>query len=793
MKKQQSLQFKNFLVPAIAVFLSLYALYNKALFNAAMTQYDKTIYLFVLLSSLSFLILAVVIRKSLKGLNVLPVALMSLVPLSYFVSYFFSASSYMASTGILISLLLFLLFVAGLIVSRVPGHIQRASEIVLSTGYIVVAFGILNWFGNASFWGLFSWTNASGQASTVFPDAVWMAADGPRLASVFQYSNTYGGFLLALILMSVHAMISSNSKIYRHIAAVMMVPLIVSFFLTLSRGALVLLPVMVIIVLFFYRPAKQVLYFLYLALASVISLVILNLVSKLGKSLQETFSSHDFTVGCLIVLGASIVCAGFFWLLNKFSPNLLKAIDNRLNGLRFSSLFFPFSLILLSLIAFYLLLYTNVSRILPESVSARIQNIDLGQQTVLERQSFFTDALRIFADHPVFGAGGGAWKALYPQYQSYPYISTQAHNFFLQYLLETGIFGLLFLLLLIVFIVVFYLQSFLRHRQAGTEPDNSLFYFFIFIICLLGHSFIDFDMSYVYVAGLVFFSLGILSSSVSKSLLDHKYNKWSSWLIGIASSLTVIFAGLQYLGYVNYQKSLSLAQQSVSFEQMISPLNKAVSISKNPTYLRYRLDFYQQGYQRSNNADYLQKAIETANLYKKYEPNDRNGYLLLNQFYQQNNMTTEAVAVMDEAIKKFPWDIGIYEQAIGLNARLGDQGANQSYWNKALDLYNRVQEKVKFLSNLPENQLKGQAFSVTKTIASTVSQIYFFQGQYQKSAELLKRFVGTNYSQTEDRIVMRFYLATLSKMNQPNDELYNNFTKALPEEAAEIARLVAKK
>lgn len=84
---------------------------------------------------------------------------------------------------------------------------------------------------------------------------------------------------------------------------------------------------------------------------------------------------------------------------------------------------------------------TPASQILPETVVYRAAAIDAGQASVVMRKDSMGDALRIWRDHPVLGAGGGGWNALYHRYQRSLYWTTEVHSGPLQVAVETGVPG----------------------------------------------------------------------------------------------------------------------------------------------------------------------------------------------------------------------------------------------------------------------------------------------------------------------------------------------------------------
>jgi len=786
MRKTESRRYLSWYV-VIASLLSVYMLYNKSLFNGSLPNFDKPLYISALLSSIAFLFVSVAVRSKFKDLNGSLILLIALVPVSFVISSFFAASRYMSLNAIIVALLYFIFFVLGLLVATQPTAVRIAGNVVLGSGFGVVIFGLMNWLGNASLWGLLHWTNGYGQRSSVFTDSVWVAADGPRLASVFQYSNTYAGYLIALLLASVTILAYSKSKVMTTLTSVMLVPIILSFFLTLSRGGLVILPVVFIILLFLLRPAKQWFISINLFLGLVISLGILSPITRIGKDLQTEFHAGPYTIGWLLIVAGSAVFAALFWALNKFATSSFDRIFTRYEAAKFSSVYLPAAIIVLGIGIFYLLTTTSLSNIFPDNIKTRIENINLGTETVQERGAFYSDALKIFLDYPVVGAGGGAWRVLYPSYQEYPYISAQAHNFLMQYLVETGIFGIVILLLLLGTVFVSCVRYFYQERMQRRDPDPGILLFLIVAVGLLAHSLIDFDMSYSYISSLVFFSLGIVGS---RTKLPKKFTvnvKYNPWFILIPSFAAIVMAGLLTSAHTNYQKSIDYLQGGQPLQAIISPLNRAISITENPRYLALKLDIYRQVYSDTQSPEFQQEAEKTIEAFKKYEPHDRLGYVRSLLFYQSADQYEEATTLADQAIAKFPWSIEVFEQAISAYAQKGNQEQDHASWNEALQLYHDVLDKNEWLSG----QSVSQTFGITKPIATTIGQIHFYQGNFNDSFLIMQPFIVPQRITEDDRTLWRYYLASMQKLNLDPGELYNQLVSAFPDEAGLIDQLLA--
>jgi len=78
----------------------------------------------------------------------------------------------------------------------------------------------------------------------------------------------------------------------------------------------------------------------------------------------------------------------------------------------------------------------------PALLLRRLQGFSFAEKSVWERLTWSADALRIVADYPILGLGGGGWKTAFRKYQSYDYYSAEVHNDFLETAVETGVVGL---------------------------------------------------------------------------------------------------------------------------------------------------------------------------------------------------------------------------------------------------------------------------------------------------------------------------------------------------------------
>lgn len=148
----------------------------------------------------------------------------------------------------------------------------------------------------------------------------------------------------------------------------------------------------------------------------------------------------------------------------------------------------------------------------------------------LSRIIFYKDGVEIFINRWLLGGGGGAWEYLYRKYQSYNYMSTQAHNYPLQLGIETGILGLLALVLLLVVLLNCYVEYYKKHNTKDLnvindkrfEKDKTNAFLFASIITaivsLFSHSIIDFDFSEASILLLFWQLIAVLNNEFKQSL-----------------------------------------------------------------------------------------------------------------------------------------------------------------------------------------------------------------------------------------------------------------------------------
>lgn len=791
----------------IAVIFLLWAPFQRALFNGFGVDFERSIFTTFIWGAILLSIISVYSffnykYRTMKDFLIIAVWL---IPLSYLISIISAASGHFAVNMFYIHIVYAVFFILGVYVASNKLGNSILQNLIILSGYLIVLFGLLNWFGNLGLANQIAGIFTNLNNAPAYTHAVMFDSNGARLTAVFQYANTYAAYLMILLFAGLFLVVKSNKWHLTFLHGLMIVPILISFLLTLSRGALVVLPVVLLILLLFFNLHRQIMYILYLGLAGLASLLIIGEVTASGLELQNGFSAALSWKGWSLLLLASFIYSGVLVLLQLYVSPWLKAKLGKKLTWRFSSIVLPVSSVLLGTILGVLLLTdTGVTQLLPENIKQRIDNINFAQHSVLERGTFYKDSFKLWKDYPVFGSGGGGWAALYEQYQSNPYTSRQAHNFFLQYLVEVGLFGLLIFITFLAAVFVPYIR---KYFNVNDESKDNRFLYLILIVSLLAHSAIDFNLSYVYLGLLLFLALGGLTSG-----LDKVRAPWTEKLaakqkvlnISFSSTMTVIsiivlIISIRFLSANNlFYQALSETQQGKSYHEIVNTIDRGLEIQTgHPDYFELKYSVLTQVAQQANEQTLYEETNELFTEFSQKEPHHKFLYeVQVNNFINQRNFSG-ALSVNTKGVELFPWELTFYENRISILFELGNKAREENnkeltdqYWNEALEVYNAVIDKRKQLDALPEEQLEGRPFHVTNMMSLSIGQIHFLNHNYTEAEALFASGLTNQGEDSLKQVITRWYLASQIKLGKLDESLYDEFISSHSKEEEEINRLV---
>ncbi|MEK8131086.1 O-antigen ligase family protein [Paenibacillus filicis] len=789
----------------ISLFL-FWAPFQKALFNGIYSSFEGPIFSALVWTCLTFFLFSIFLFyhwRMKTASDVLAIAVW-LIPLTYLLSTIGAASSTFAFNMFYIQIIYVAFFLLAYYISNEKFGLSLLQYVFIASAYFIVAFGLLNWLGQReAIFPVVKWFTSDMESFPYYQHAVMEDSNGPRLTSVFQYANSYAGYLIAILLCAVHFVITSKRWYTVALHALFVVPIIISFFVTLSRGALVILPIVVLLVLPFLKVYKQVTFLLHLLLSFVASFIILTQVSNAGVQLFKGYDAKLAQSGWTSLIVASVIYTVLAVAIQLWVQPWLEKVLSKLQQRRFSQIGLPIIAVIVGTIAVVLLFTdTGVTKALPDNIRTRIENINFQQHSVLERGTFYKDAMKLFSDYPVLGAGGGAWSALYEKYQNNPYTSRQAHSFYLQYLVETGLIGTLIFALILIAVLYIYIRNYARQDEVSRE---SRFLFFIVAIVLLVHSALDFNLSYVYLGLLVFLCLGAMTSGDSivfkagwiKKLSEKK---WVVPSIFTLIALIMFFTSVQLVNANrNFKTTAKLLTSGVTdYNQITAPLNQALDTRPtHPEFVNQKASILFQVYNQTKDEKFYNEAVELIDKSREKNPYEFNLIFQRLQSYLLKENNQAALDMATAELDNFPWKVELYQTAIDLNTRLGlqaldkkDQATQDKYWGQALQVYSRFDAQHQTLASLPKEQAQGNDFSVTPQISFSLGEIHFLQGKYDQAEAMLRFGLNENLGDAFTRQLTRWYLASLQKQGKNDQALFDKLIAADANEKNEIQRLV---
>lgn len=355
---------------------------------------------------------------------------------------------------------------------------------------------------------------------------------------------------------------------------------------------------------------------------------------------------------------------------------------------------------------------------LPESLISRFNSIDLTENSSATRLTYYEDSLSILKSKPIFGGGGGTWEALYQKYQSRPYNATEAHNYFIQTMVETGIIGIAVLATLIGVFIVHLLKAWKRKDVLTVSVLFSA-------LALLGHSGLDFNFSFhsipmifwALIAMLEFKTFEDIKLNIGK--MDFKGKSNSPVLVSLVGIPLLVFSISLYSANAIATSNTETINE-IPMEESIDKMEKAVML--DPFHSNIRVDLAKmqmaQGIENGD-GDLIKKAENNFNKAAKYTPNlpvvlqeNASYYISLGEF-------EEAFKYLDDLVESAP--LKQYPYATKANAYnavaehyingLGEveQGAEiyRNYMLNIIDEVREANEKSEETINLNQDTLQN--------------------------------------------------------------------------------------
>ncbi|WMT43616.1 O-antigen ligase family protein [Paenibacillus sp. D2_2] len=522
-------------------------------------------------------------------------------------------------------------------------------------------------------------------------------------------------------------------------------------------------------------------------------------VTDLGQQFHNG-QINDPAKGWFYVLAASVIIAVIACLIQRYVASALERGTNKWASKKLGNLWLPVGSVVAVVVIVALFLGTNLKHVLPGNIGERLENINLQQHSVLERFTFYKDAVKVLKDYPVIGAGGGSWASIYEKYQNNPYTSRQAHSFIMQYLVEVGILGFVIMLGFMIFIFYKYIVGYIRSEE---QKRDSYFIYFIIVLSILIHSLMDFNMSYVFIGMLVFIGLGGMAAAMDNHSTERVKLKASSMrgvfsTVMVLGSIALIFISIQYIQANNAAvKGQNLMSTSNNYQEIKAPLDQALKKRGNYPYAVLNMStLLQAGYQQTNEDAFYNEEDNLLTQALKKEPFDKNMYAQLISHYKLKGETDKAYEVLKDNAERYAWDMNWYEELITQSFQLGykalgaqDAVLKEHYFKSGLEAYQHVVDGVEHLKTLPKGQMQGNPFEVTQTMSLNAGKMQYMLGQPEAAATILKASIKEDLGDPTNQELARWYLAALKKAGQSDQAMYDQLIGKDPSMKDQISQL----
>ena len=322
---------------------------------------------------------------------------------------------------------------------------------------------------------------------------------------------------------------------------------------------------------------------------------------------------------------------------------------------------------------------------LPETIANRLMDISLETENVSARVYYVKDGLKILKDNILLGTGGGGWKSLYRKYQSLPYDSNEAHNFYLQYAIETGIIGILALLAIYYLFISRSIKAVFKQKRYEQIP------YYFSLIMMMGHAFMDFDLSLTAYAILFWTIMGIAGKTDQESI-EWKSNKriLNIVVLAVAVAVVVISSSI-YSGMINGREAASL---------MAKDVNKSIDLyksamKKDPFNNNYYMDYMQimySNYKKNQDVDSLGEMQNSIDKVLKTDVYDIQQTTVITRLLLGTGDIDRALAIVDRIIESNPMVGEIYLYKMDINYEVAKYLFSTKQHKQALPFLNKILE-----------------------------------------------------------------------------------------------------
>lgn len=504
---------------------------------------------------------------------------------------------------------------------------------------------------------------------------------GNRFQSTIQYANTYGIYMIVMSILGYYLYnISEKARIKAFVVASNAL-IFMGLVGSLSRGAWLIYPIIVLIYFIFSSSKMDYLYFYSFvwfggAITYILSFVVFNEI-------------NDFLR--LLIIIVVLLSTGVLYYLTNINELLRKR----------KSLLPVFLLVCFSIV---IILKSDLIIAVLSSSLNRIINIDFSSVDALSRIAFWKDAIAMAFDRPLIGFGGQGWQAGYRAYQNHLYYTTEVHNHWLQVLVESGFIGFT------VFASIWVLSFIKLYKTYIISENKEVKLLAVSLGCsllaLAMHSFLDFDFSIGSVYILFWVLIALTNGIYYHKEIEHENIKcfvkkgivapiiFITAIIMLLVTMSFSIANTQYIAAIEAENDgeFKKAEQYYNKVTTLNPLSSRYLSKFSEFYLNY-------GLQHNNNEITFVglRKLEEANSY------DRMNAILrfdLAKVYFSLNMLDKAVDEAEKAVQYQKMSINNYNNLMNMSLQAGIEFLKRGETEKAKKYFKLVIDTDKEMADV---------------------------------------------------------------------------------------------
>ncbi|SCX77514.1 O-antigen ligase family protein [Alkaliphilus peptidifermentans] len=353
---------------------------------------------------------------------------------------------------------------------------------------------------------------------------------------------------------------------------------------------------------------------------------------------------------------------------------------------------------------------------IPEAIVYRIHSISIAEHSSTTRITYYKDGIEIFKNHPIIGAGGGAWKSLYPKYQSEPYNTTEAHNYFIQTMVEVGTLGL-FLLITLLLTLLYYLYFAVKNKQFLSMTV------IIATLSLFAHSFLDFNFSFLSIMLTVWVIIGCLDTKES-----IKFAKKEVKIPAVLVSIFVLPLLILSISLYSGQRNGDLAINDINSGNVIEAQEHFQrAVKRDPFRETYRLDLANiltnVGIQKNDN-QLLEEAKSHYSKAIKHAPYNNIAYAGATNYYLMTGDFEKAFNLIDKILINAPLREDTYEFKLNSYLAVGNFYMENGLKHLGEEMYEKALEVIDNITDV--NKTSKKPIYITNNSLQPINRTKYF-------------------------------------------------------------------